>query len=617
MLWFVIHTDEARRLAFSEGDRKKTVSIEGTMFETSGVMSGGLGDIKRKAKRWDNKQVDGLKKKRDQYLKEIKDLGNERRKDSNLQDLKSQINGLEARLKYTKRDKETIEKQTLISNTRELERVNSEIELIEPVFAQYETSISNREQDIKKIQDEKNAVEDRVFADFCDQIGVRNIRSYEEKQLAAQQEKTQKRLDFEKQEGRLKQQLEYIQSHDHLEQLRKLERNMKKYEDEIEKLKTKEKELIKEIDKDTNGLEKLRLEVQSEKGKFDEKEGEIKDLKKQHVNFLKEETNLKKRISTKERLLEERISDRYGLLKQCKMEDIDLPLKKGSLSDIEKSQSGSSNDVDESNPDAMEVDSSQSSRRSLRDDNIAVNYRNLPDRLKNLEDPNDIKSKQQDLMNEISKQEANISRLPAPNLKAQSRLDDVQDRLTETNDEFETTRKRARRAKMEFEAIKKERYDKFTAAFQHVSMKIDDIYKELANNPSAQAFLGAENADEPYLEGVGYNCVAPGKRFRPMDNLSGGEKTVAALALLFAIHSYQPSPFFVLDEIDAALDNTNINRVANYIKRQTSEHFQCIVISLKEEFFTKVNTVVGVTADPDKECTTTKTLTFDLTEYPE
>ena len=65
-------------------------------------------DIKRKAKRWDTKQVDGLKKKRDQYVKEIKDLNTERRKDSNLQDMKSQITGLEARLKYTKRDKETI-----------------------------------------------------------------------------------------------------------------------------------------------------------------------------------------------------------------------------------------------------------------------------------------------------------------------------------------------------------------------------------------------------------------------------------------------------------------------------------------------------------------------------
>ena len=78
------------------------------------------------------------------------------------------------------------------------------------------------------------------------------------------------------------------------------------------------------------------------------------------------------------------------------------------------------------------------------------------------------------------------------------------------------------------------------------------------------AFLGPENPEEPYLEGINYNCVAPGKRFQPMSNLSGGEKTIAALALLFAIHSYQPAPFFVLDEIDAALDNTNIGKVRSY-----------------------------------------------------
>ena len=60
----------------------------------------------------------------------------------------------------------------------------------------------------------------------------------------------------------------------------------------------------------------------------------------------------------------------------------------------------------------------------------------------------------------------------------------------------------------------------------------------LSRNHSAQAFLGPENPEEPYLDGINYNCVAPGKRFRPMDNLSGGEKTVAALALLFAIHRW-------------------------------------------------------------------------------
>ena len=52
--------------------------------------------------------------------------------------------------------------------------------------------------------------------------------------------------------------------------------------------------------------------------------------------------------------------------------------------------------------------------------------------------------------------------------------------------------------------------------------------------------------------------MPPLKRFRDMDQLSGGERTVAALALLFAIHSFQPAPFFVLDEVDAALDNANV-----------------------------------------------------------
>ncbi len=58
--------------------------------------------------------------------------------------------------------------------------------------------------------------------------------------------------------------------------------------------------------------------------------------------------------------------------------------------------------------------------------------------------------------------------------------------------------------------------------------------------------------------------MPPMKRFRDMEQLSGGEKTVAALALLFAIHSFHPSPFFVLDEVDAALDNSNVSKVAAY-----------------------------------------------------
>ena len=74
---------------------------------------------------------------------------------------------------------------------------------------------------------------------------------------------------------------------------------------------------------------------------------------------------------------------------------------------------------------------------------------------------------------------------------------------------------------------------------------------------------------EPFLHGIKYTAMPPTKRFRDMEQLSGGEKTVAALALLFAIHNFRPSPFFVLDEVDAALDNTNVGKVANYIRKKT------------------------------------------------
>lgn len=86
------------------------------------------------------------------------------------------------------------------------------------------------------------------------------------------------------------------------------------------------------------------------------------------------------------------------------------------------------------------------------------------------------------------------------------------------------------------------------------------------------------------------------KRFRDMEQLSGGEKTVAALALLFAIHSYRPAPFFVLDEIDAALDNVNVKKVCNYIAQRCTQ-LQCLVISLKDIFFEHAHSLVGIAKD--------------------
>ncbi len=132
------------------------------------------------------------------------------------------------------------------------------------------------------------------------------------------------------------------------------------------------------------------------------------------------------------------------------------------------------------------------------------------------------------------------------------------------------------------------------------------------------ASLALENVDEPYLGGVRFHAMPPLKRFRDMESLSGGEKTVAALALLFAMHSYRKAPFFVLDEVDDALDNTNVHRVVRYISSKTTQAdeedgLQVIVISLKDRFYENASSLVGVYRD--SESGSSDVLTVDLTQF--
>lgn len=77
--------------------------------------------------------------------------------------------------------------------------------------------------------------------------------------------------------------------------------------------------------------------------------------------------------------------------------------------------------------------------------------------------------------------------------------------------------------------------------------------------------------------------------------------------------SYQPAPFFVLDEVDAALDNTNVAKIANYIRSQASETFQFIVISLKGSLYERGNSLVGIYRDQDVN--SSRTLTLDVSSY--
>ncbi|VFV21281.1 structural maintenance of chromosomes protein 1b [Lynx pardinus] len=311
--------------------------------------------------------------------------------------------------------------------------------------------------------------------------------------------------------------------------------------------------------------------------------------------------------------LEQKRLEKHNMLLDCKVQDLEIILLLGSLDDIVEVEQRSHSRQEL----GTEAESTQATSDIYeREAAIEVDYSSLREDLKALQTDKEVEASLRLLLQQVASQEEVLLKTAAPNLRALENLKTVRDKFQESTDAFEASRKEARMRRQEFEQVKKRRYDLFSQCFEHVSVSIDQIYKKLCRSVSAQAFLSPENPEEPYLEGISYNCVAPGKRFMPMDNLSGGEKCVAALALLFAVHSFRPAPFFVLDEVDAALDNTNIGKVSSYIKEQTQEQFQMIIISLKEEFYSQADALIGIYPEFD-DCMFSRVLTLDLSQYPD
>ena len=126
-----------------------------------------------------------------------------------------------------------------------------------------------------------------------------------------------------------------------------------------------------------------------------------------------------------------------------------------------------------------------------------------------------------------------------PNLQASHKWDSIELKMKTANGAYDEARNVYRSALTEFYKTKQKRIDLFKKAFDHISSKIDQIYKELTMVYDLQiggtAYLALENNDEPYLEGIRFNAMPPLKRFRDMEQLSGGEKSMAALALIFAV----------------------------------------------------------------------------------
>uniref|UniRef100_G3U8S8 Structural maintenance of chromosomes protein n=1 Tax=Loxodonta africana TaxID=9785 RepID=G3U8S8_LOXAF len=585
--------EEARHIAFGGPERRKTVALDGTLFLKSGVISGGSSDLKYKARYWDEKELKSLKDRRTQLIQELKGLMKTLRKETDLKQIQTLAQGTHTRLKYSQSELEMIKKKHLAAFYREQSQLQSELLNIESQCAMLREGIKERQQRIEEFQEKIDKVEDDIFQHFCEEIGVENIREFENKHVKRQQEIDQKRLEFEKQKTRLNVQLEYSRNHLKKKQnkIDALKETLQKGTEDTDNLKKTEENCLQIVNELRDKRQQLKDMFVTQNSNIEKVQAQVEEERKKLLAVDREVGKLQKEVVKIQTSLEQKRLEKHNMLLDCKVQDIEIVLLLGSLDDIIEQMTHREGE----HKLGAEAESTQATIDIYeKEEAIEVDYSSLREDLKALQTDKEVEAQLTLLLQQVASQEDILLKTAAPNLRALEKLKTVRDKFQESADAFEASRKEARICRQEFEQVKKRRYDLFSQCFEHVSISIDQIYKKLCRSDSAQAFLSPENPEEPYLEGISYNCVAPGKRFMPMDNLSGGEKCVAALALLFAVHSFRPAPFFVLDEVDAALDNTNIGKVSSYIREQTQEQVQMIIISLKEELYSRADALIGI-----------------------
>ena len=132
----------------------------------------------------------------------------------------------------------------------------------------------------------------------------------------------------------------------------------------------------------------------------------------------------------------------------------------------------------------------------------------------------------------------------------------------------------------------------FAEKFDEIANEFNEVFKELFGGGSGK--LALEEQGDMLEAGIAIISQPPGKKLQNMMQLSGGEKALTAIALLFAIQNLKPSPFALLDEIEAALDDSNVDRFAKYLHKLT-DHTQFIVITHRRGTMVSADRLYGIT----------------------
>lgn len=538
----VDHMDNASRIAKNYGYRYKLVTLDGEVFNSGGSLSGGS----------TKNQANNLFS-RARELKEVEEklrnLNSEKEElNKMLEQVTKALDGLA--LNY----QEAVDTWTSLSDQTknyelEIEKNKHALKLTKSNQLQLINERNNIDESIEQIKKGKDEAEEKLIElkeslsveeEAITKLEVNLIVSRTERETLEKQ-LTDKRISLSSTIQNMNYMLEQVKDleaaiNNHDEKSQNLSETIEKYELEITLLKEETKKIAMQVIEDCN---QIKLAQESRKS-YDEKK---KSLEKDEILLSQEASKINEQIN----LLKE---ERYRLENK----------KESSI--LQKQNWGNSM--------WEQYELTYTHALNYKKEDVPIS---------------DLKKQSADLKSRI-KQIGNV------NVNAVEEYNETKTRYEFLIGQKEDIEKAAQSLVEMIDKLMEEMKEIFKVQFAIIAKNFTEVFKELFGG--GEAYL--ELVDEENILESGIEIIAkpPGKKLQNMTLLSGGERTLTAISLIFGILKLKPSPFCVLDEIEAALDDANVIRFANYLE-QLSDETQFIVITHRKGTMERAHTLYGVT----------------------
>ncbi|KAH7143631.1 RecF/RecN/SMC [Dactylonectria macrodidyma] len=594
---------QANRIAYG-AKRWRVVTLDGELIDKSGTMSGGGTTVKRGLMSSKlvaditNEQVAKLESDRDGWEAKFNEFQEYQREcETRLKQLQVEIPDLD-----TKMQKIGLEVDSATRNVADLQRRIKELSKEHQPsasdnnrIAALQKDISKLNKEVEKLHGETSSVEEEIKAlqDKIMEVGGEKLRAQRAKvdsikeEIASHSEEISNaevgKAKAEKQKTKLEK--------DHAKASKDLNaaaNDLQALEDDINHQGERAEELQSQVDEAEEGLGAKKKELKSLKAELDEKLAELNETRAVEIEMRNKLEENQKALSENQKRLRY-WEDKHSKLVLQNLDDLIGNSKPSKVKQEarEDKTAGLDEDVEMGDAPVDDVDMTDAPADEEEDEEPSTDQPNelprfTPDELADMS--------KETLKGEIAALEEKTQNVNVDlGVLAEYRRR-VEEHASRSSD-LQTAIAQRDSAKKRCDDLRRLRLEGFMEGFSAISLRLKEMYQMITMGGNAE--LELVDSLDPFSEGILFSVMPPKKSWKNISNLSGGEKTLSSLALVFALHHYKPTPLYVMDEIDAALDFRNVSIVANYIKERT-KNAQFVVISLRNNMFELAARLVGV-----------------------